>query len=401
VANSVQQTTDGGYIVVGTTSSYGAGAGDIYLIKTDAGGETLWTRTFGGTADDNGMSVQQTDDSGFVIVGSTSSFGGGGRSVYVLKTDASGDTLWTWTSGGAWDEGNHVQQTADSGYVVTGSKYSFSTNSTDLFLIRIGAGGDTLWTRTFGRSGTDNGNCVRQTGDGGYVVAGTTTSFGAGEGDFYLVKTNANGEALWTGMYGGPKDEQCASVVQTADGGYVLAGSTVSYGGGLRHDVWLVKTDTNGGLLWSRDFGNWDDDLAYSVQQTRDNGYAVAGVTYGLGAHPIDMYLVKTDSLGNVAASVAEPKPGSAPTAALSVTCEPNPFRSRTAISLQLAANNIARLAIFDASGRCVRAFTVNRTPYAFWDGTDELGQPLSAGAYFIRCEAAGEHATTRIILQR
>ena len=153
-----------------------------------------WTRTYGGTNLDEGNSVQQTSDGGYIVAGSTSSFGAGSRDVYLIKADASGDTQWTRTYGGADnDVGQSVQQTSDGGYIVASWTESFGAGVYDVYLIKTNASGDTLWTRTYGGPGDDLGQSVRQTSDGGYIVAGSTASFGAGYDDVYLIKTDANG----------------------------------------------------------------------------------------------------------------------------------------------------------------------------------------------------------------
>jgi hypothetical protein len=248
VGFSVQQTSDGGYIIVGYTRSFGLGH-DVYLIKTNASGDTLWTRTYGGTNTDEGHSVQQTSDGGYIIVGRTGSFGAGGWDVYLIKTDGSGGTLWTRTYGGTnHDEGNSVRQTSDSGYVIAGITKSFGVGSYDVYLIKTNASGDTLWTRTFGGADDDDGGSVQQTSDGGYIIAGRTAgSFGSVSYDVYLIKTNALGETLWTRTYGGPNSDWSYSVQQTSDGGYIIAGATFSYGAGP-YDVYLIKTDANGNV---------------------------------------------------------------------------------------------------------------------------------------------------------
>jgi hypothetical protein len=396
---SIQQTTDGGYIVAGSTNSFGAGFYDVYLIKTDAHGDTLWTRTFGGTDRDEGYSVRQTADGGYIIAGFTYSFGAGDGDVYLVKTDTAGDALWTRTFGGAYcDYGWSVRQTSDSGYVIAGATTPSDTEQPNVCLIRTYANGDTQWTRTFGGTGYDVSNSVQQTPDSGYIIAGYTESFGTRYSDVWLIKTTARGDTVWTRNFGGVGPEEGWSVQQTADGGYIVAGGTQSFGAG-GFDVYLVRTDAGGDSVWTKTFGGTDLDEGCSVQQTADGGYIIAGFTYSFGAGEDDVYLIKTDSFGNVA--VAEPKASPTRAPALSLSCEPNPFRTRTAISLQLTADSPAGLAIFDASGRCVRTLTVNRTPYTVWDGTDELGYALPSGAYFIRCEFAGERATARIVLQR
>jgi len=290
IARSVQQTSDGGYVIAGYTDSFGAGNLDFYLVKTDANGDTLWTRTYGGSAIDYGYSVQQTMDGGYVFAGYTYSFGAD-CDFYLVKTDANGDTLWTRTYGGsAGDVGYSVRQTFDGGYILTG--WTTSSGDYDAYLIKTDANGDTLWTRTYGGSGTDFGWCVQQTTDGGYIFAGATTSFGAGAADFYLVKTDANGDTLWTRTYGGSAGDIGYSVQQTSDGGYVIAGYTDSFGAGSK-DFYLVKTDGNGDTLWTRTYGGSDWEYGHSVQQTSDGGYIVAGATYSFGAGGDDFWLLK------------------------------------------------------------------------------------------------------------
>jgi hypothetical protein len=267
--NSVRQTSDGGYIVAGYTCSFGTGTPDsdnVYLIKTDAQGDTLWTRTYGGTKDDRGNCVQQTSDGGCIVAGWTYSFGAGGHDVYLIKTDAQGDTLWTKTYGGSgWDEGFSAQQTADGGYVIGGSTSTFGAGGYDVYVIKTNAAGDTLWTRTYGGAGLDYGHSVQQTSDGGYIIAGSTRSFGAGHYDVYLVKTNDSGDTLWTRTYGGTSADGGYSVQQTADGGFVVAGYTLP---AARTYVYVIKTDPRGDTLWTRTYGGIDDDRAYSVRQT-------------------------------------------------------------------------------------------------------------------------------------
>jgi len=234
---SVRQTQDGGYIVAGYGDSF-----QVYLIKTNASGDTLWTRTYGGSSGEMGFSVQQTSDGGYIVAGVTASFGNSDQ-VYLIKTNAFGDTLWTRTFGGTGDDvGWSVQQTSDTGYIVAGWTNSFG-NGYQIYLIKTNASGDTLWTRTYGGTSSDYGYSVQQTSEGGYIVAGYTGSFGYGT-QVYLIKTNATGDTLWTRTYGGTGNDEGWSVQQTLDGGYIVAGQTTSFGNG--YQVYLIKTDANG-----------------------------------------------------------------------------------------------------------------------------------------------------------
>ena len=184
---SVQETSDGGFIVAGNTGAYIDY--DIFLLKTDADGDSIWAQTYGGIQSDEANCVQQTEDSGYIIVGKTLSYGSGNDDVYLLKTNDSGIEEWHRTFGGAaYDWGNSVQQTSDGGYIITGGTESYGTDVIDVWLIKTDSSGREEWTQTFGGNGWDEGCCVQQTADTGYIIAGYTDSFGAGYDDVYLIK---------------------------------------------------------------------------------------------------------------------------------------------------------------------------------------------------------------------
>jgi len=298
-ASSVQQTSDGGYIVAGYTESFGAG-GDIFLIKTDASGNVIWAKTYGGTDYDWVSSVQQTSDGGYIVAGGTTSFGAGwDADIFLIKTDASGNVQWAKTYGGTgWDYASSVQQTSDGGYVVAGYTNSFGASG-DILLIKTDANGNIIWAKTYGGTSSDWASSVQQTSDGGYIVVGTTYSFGAGGDDIFLIKTDANGNIIWAKTYGGTNGEGASSVQQTSNGGYIVAGYTLSFGAGYSSDVFLVKTDANGNVQWAKTYGGANMDYASSVQQTSDGGYIVAGYTGSFGAGS-DIFLIKTDANGNI-----------------------------------------------------------------------------------------------------
>jgi len=294
-AQSVQQTTDGGYVIGGSTMSFGAGNWDVWLLKTDSNGDTLWTKTYGGTNEDNGYSVQQTSDGGFIIAGGTKSCGAGGFDVYLIKTDTNGDTIWTRTYGGSSldENGRSVKQITGGGFVIAGSVDGFNP---DVYLIKTDSNGDTVWTKIYGGTDADVGFSVQQTSDGGFIIAGDTQSYGAGGFDVYLIKTDTNGDTIWTRTYGGTDSDVGYSVQQTTDGGYIVTGSKgYLYGGQPYTDVYLIKTDSNGDTLWTKTFGSTDDhnETGFSVQQTSDRGYIVVGCTESFGAVAIDFLLIR------------------------------------------------------------------------------------------------------------
>lgn len=295
---SVDETSDDGYIIAGGTYSFGAGDGDVYLIKTDTAGNFLWQKTFGDTSNDWAYSVQETNDGGFIIAGHTASFGAGSWDVYLVKTDLSGNLSWQKAYGGASSEdGFSVQQTADEGYIIAGITASFGAGDWDIYLIKTDASGDALWTKTFGGDTTDYCYSVQETNDGGYIAAGYTTSFGAGGEDVYVIKTDTSGNVLWTKTFGDANNERGFAVQQTSDGGYIIGAFTNSFGSG-NYDVYLIKTDASGDTIWTKTYGRAGDDRCHSIQQTADNGYIIAGQTKSFGpgvpAYP-NVYLIKTE----------------------------------------------------------------------------------------------------------
>ena len=298
-ASSVQQTTDGGYILVGLTRSYGAGGGDAWLVKTNSNGSEMWNRTFGDANFDTGYSVQQTTDGGYILVGYTNSYGAGGTDCWLVKTDSNGTEAWNKTFGGlSYEEAYSVQQTTDGGYILAGRTRSYGAGKDDCWLVKTYSNGTEVWNKTFGGTDYDWAKSVQQTTDGGYILAGGTESYGDGLQDVWLLKTDSSGNEQWNKTFGGTGFESSMSVQQTEDGGYILAGYTTSYGSGS-NDFWLLKIDCNGTEQWNQTFGGTDADLAFSVQQTPDGGYILTGYTISYGAGYMDFWLVKTDSSGN------------------------------------------------------------------------------------------------------
>ncbi|TKJ44338.1 hypothetical protein CEE36_00945 [candidate division TA06 bacterium B3_TA06] len=251
----VEETDDGGYITVGNTIRSMNG---IWLRKTNQVGEELWNQMYGDSYEEfegvkEASCVKQTSDGGYIVTACIPpSFSPPPRvrgAIWLLKTDSQGDSVWAKTYGGESEEDTvdiaapgSVIQTPDGGYVVGGTRQL--NNSSAVWLLKTDAQGDTLWTRTYG-DGAEVCEWLDVTSEGGYILAGWTTSFGAGGADFWLIKTDENGDTIWTRTYGGTRFERCHHVRQTPDGGYILIGETDSYGAGL-NDAWLIKTDSLG-----------------------------------------------------------------------------------------------------------------------------------------------------------
>jgi len=293
---AVDQTADGGFIMVGTTYSFGLGNNDMYAVRTDKDGDTIWSKSYGGSSSDNGYDCKATPDGGFIFSGATNSFGSGSWDAYVIKTDANGDTLWTNTYGKNQGEHAYSISLTDNGYIFTG--YKAVGSDLDMLLIRLDFDGNILWERTYGEGDYDIGNDVMQTSDGGFIITGYRIIFGNYR-DLYMVKTNSAGTILWSKTYGGGTgSSEGNGVKETTDGGYIATGYTKAFGAG-GEDVYVVRTDMNGNLIWSRAFGGIADDSGQDIIETLDAGFAIVGVTNSFGAGNQDFYLIKLDMLGN------------------------------------------------------------------------------------------------------
>jgi hypothetical protein len=297
--NCVCQLPDGCYVLAGGTDSYGEG-GDVYLVKVTGSGTEVWSRTLGGTSADWANSIRPTSDGGYIMAGVTYSYGEGIGDAYLLKADENGYEVWKNTFGGELDDrAECVGLTSDGGYIVAGYTESFGAGEYDFYLVKADQDGQEMWTKTFGGSADDQAKCVQQTSDGGYILAGMSRSFDPAEySDCLLVRTDSDGNEIWSKNLGGSSNEEAHWVQQTSDGGYIVAGLTTSFGAGLT-DVYLLKTDENGNQVWHNWLGGSGREEAYCVQQTSDGGYILAGRTTSTGAGEYDVYLVKTRSNGS------------------------------------------------------------------------------------------------------
>ncbi len=448
----IQQTADLGFIAVGYDGSHPHNIKDVYFVKTDADGDTLWTKTYGGPADDYGRAVDQTSDLGYIITGYTNSFGGQ-NDVYLIKTDSNGVVEWTKIYGGPGDDyGYDVQQADDQGYIIVGQTFSFGIGGGDVYLIRTDANGDTLWTKSFGGPFSDAGMSLDITNDQGYVITGSTNSFGAGGSDVFLVRTDVNGDTLWAKTFGGVYDDGGNSVIETSDFGFAIAGYTYSVSGGEDSDVYLLTTDSNGDINWEKTYGDSvNHQYGYSADETEDEGYVIGGNVNATGGEDGDLYLLRLDSLGdtlwtrggvavntNVIYSAIQATDGgyvvcgySINTAAndgedlwirkyntgtVSINEEgsmnghffvsqkgSNPFKGQAIINYELPRKSTVNIMVYNYLGQEVRTLVHNQdhhtgTHTVIWDGKDNNSKNVSNGVYFLRVTAGDLHATKKLV---
>ncbi|MGZ3751180.1 MAG: T9SS type A sorting domain-containing protein [Bacteroidia bacterium] len=339
LAQSVQQTFDGGYIVAGiTTSTNGDVSGnfgndDFWVVKLSNTGAIQWQKCLGGTNADDGYSVQQTSDSGYVVAGVATSTNGnvtgnqGSDDFWIVKLSSSGNIQWQKTAGGTGaDDALFVQQTSDGGYIITGDTQSNNGDvsgnhgSDDVWVVKLSSGGAIQWTKCFGGTSLDSGSSIQQTSDGGYILVGSTMSNNGdvsgnhGNYDAWLVKLNNAGTLQWQKCLGGTAEDIGYSVQQTVDTGYVITGFTMSNNGDVsgnhsaQPDYWVVKLSNSGIIQWQKCLGGTGDDKAYSIRQTADSGYVVTGYTKSIdgdvsGNHAVgfeDYWVVKLSGSGTI-----------------------------------------------------------------------------------------------------
>jgi hypothetical protein len=295
---SIQITNDKGFILCGFTNSMGAGGFDIYVVKTDSVGNFQWQQTFGGLNNEYGYCIRQTYDKGFIICGSTTSFGSGGTDAILIKTDSSGNQQWSKYYGGANNDGAYsLDIAADSGYVLGGYSYNFGASADDAMIIKTDTAGNQQWLKIYGGTTNDRALCVKQCYDKGFCIAGYTNSYGSGSEDMYFVKTDSSGNLSYYKTYGGPLTDKAYSLDFTFDNGFILTGQTNSYGAG-NNDLYVVKADSTGNMLWQKYYGGSLDDEGFTIKSTSDNGYIAIGNTLSFNVIYKDMYVVKMDSTG-------------------------------------------------------------------------------------------------------
>jgi hypothetical protein len=263
--------------------------------------DTLWTRTYGGSGGEEAYAVVQTPDGGYAIAGYTNSFGAGNEDFYLVRTDAAGGVLWYQSYGSFLPEiANDMVQTTDGGFLIAGYAEPYGEQRSDFFVVRTDEEGDTVWTRAYGDTHDERAYGVCRTRDGGYVLIGTIQPFYRSESaSIYLIKINDAGGIIWTRTYSGGYRCSGYDVQQTLDGGFIVAGAMYT---GDDYDFYVLKLDSLANVEWTQSYGSYNYDMAYAVVETRDGGYAVggSGVRSGVGWGNADFVLVRLNHAGEL-----------------------------------------------------------------------------------------------------
>jgi hypothetical protein len=290
---SIKACDNGGYIITGYSSTINNDY-DAFLLRIDASGNKLWSKSYGGPADDKSMSVVQNSNMEFIMAGSTTSYGAGSSDVYIVATDSTGNLLWSKTYGGSNDDAaNSIELSSDNNYFITGKTSSFG-NNTDAYVILADGNGDKIWTKAIGNTNIDYASAGRYTSDGGFIFTGTSYSWGSQTGDIYVVKLDNLGNVSWTKVLGTYEADMGNSITESADGSYVVAGTTFTLG--AVGSAYMVKVSSTGSNQWARVYNNSSTN-SNSVFCTQDQGFLITG-EISSGNTDTDVYLVKTNESG-------------------------------------------------------------------------------------------------------
>ena len=394
----VKQTTDNGFIICGYYSDSGPGGFDVWLLKTNTNGDTLWTKTYGGAFNDYGNSVFQTDDGGYVIIGSTMSFGAGSFDYWILKTNASGDSLWSTTYGGFYNEiAFEAQATSDGGYIIAGYKQIQGFINADVWLLKIYSNGEEEWSQTYGGDYGELAYSVQETADAGFIVSGYTRSFGSGGDDVYLIKTDMYGDTIWTKTFGGLSNDAGNSVIETAEGDFIVCGNTFSYSANGDMDLWLIKTDISGYTLWTETYGGSGAELGFSIIEAFDGGLTACGFTSSYGAGNTDVWLLHLDSDGQV--GIDQPLSQTSTNYELYQNY-PNPFFNSTTIEYFIPISGLVTLRVYDLSGKILTTM-VDEYQHVGIHSIRFENKQLQKGIYYYRLQSGTFDRTKKLIISQ
>lgn len=298
----VHETADGGYIVVGFTMASVYGTHVVWVLKLTSFGDIEWQKTYGtGDAPDFPYASDLTSDGGLIISGQTYSYGDY-SDIWIFKLDSSGNIEWQRTYGGTSDveeSGNVIHQTIDGGYILAGCTRSFGAGNLDYWVLKLDSSGDVEWQRTYGGEDLELAYSILPTRDGGYIVGGRTESFGAGGNDCWVLKLSFYGDIEWQRAYGGVGDwDSCVAIIEDDDGGYILGGATNSFGAG-RRELWAMNLNSIGDILWQRTYGGRGIDYAHTIHKTADGSYVFAG-TKIFGNRALDLIILKLPLDGTI-----------------------------------------------------------------------------------------------------
>jgi hypothetical protein len=435
-AVSVQKTFDGGFISLCQTSSFGAGSSDIWLIKTDEEGNEQWQQTFGGAETEYAGDIKQTADIGYIIVGTTESYGSDYNKIWLIKTDEFGNELWSQLYGNFDNRGNSVVQTSDGGYIIAGATWITGNNNYfDAILIKTDANGNEEWSQTYGSTFWDEALYIQQNEnneylicglhgetqgwffktdsdgsmiwsqsfsvwghnyivqfieatDQGYILTGNTYS---AESAILVIKTDENGNEEWIQTIDVSDYDSSSSICEAASEGYIIAGSTYmnNYG-----EIWLINIDEEGEEIWNQTYSFGAACLSSSIQYIEDNGYIVVGSFLPVGSECMSCLMMRLN-LEEVTYDENL------------ILCEnykldnfPNPFNPSTTIKFSIQLDSKVELSIYNIKGQIIKTIANDEftkgSHSIVWDGSDINMKPVSSGVYYYKLNVNGKNEAVK-----
>ena len=393
IGNSLEMTADGGYAIAGEWNAGPNLTADACLIKLNAAGDTIWSKTYGGSQDEYFFRMRNTSDNGFILCGGTASFGWGDYDMYIVKTDSVGDTLWTRTFGGVeYDAAYSMWELSSGGYVVCGG-IGYPTGESDMYVVKLNDEGNLCWLNFYDNDVFDLAIDIRETSDNGLIIAGITGTPEDNTWDYYFVRTDSVGNIIWQRVYGGPDFDAPLDVIETEDGGFVIGGSSITSAMSSMN-LRLFRIDASGDSIWSLSTGSGGYDFCNSFIQCADGGYAAAGYSDSFTGTDYNGWLVKLTSEGTIVGGRERHFPVS-----LSIySIYPNPFNQQTIITLQLRDSDFIRLKIYDIKGREVESlisgFRSSGDHEVLWEA-----EGFPSGVYFARLEGGRKVQTVKMVL--
>ena len=391
---SVTLSNDYQFILSGYTYDFGPDTLNPFIAKIDTNGNILWTKVYNNISMTRANSIQKTSDGGFILTGSSLPAGSDTSRIWLCKTDENGNVVWSNTYD--YNFGSSIKQTSDGGYIAVGrTLWAAHDNSWDACMVKTDADGNMVWEKELGGDGNyyDDAKDVQQTNNGNYIVVGFTEAFGsAGFYDLWLFKLDGNGDTMWTKTFGGTHDDEGYSINKTSDGNYIVLGITSSFSSGVSPDAWLIKVNADGESLWDETIGGSGSDYGYSVRQTNDGGYIITGKTESYGQGGIWLSKVGADITSvhnNISGVISDYR--------LSQNY-PNPFNPSTTIKYQVPTEGPVELSVYNVLGQKVAAL-VNEDVHA---GSYEIqfnGLKLASGIYLYKLHAGSFNEIKKMIL--
>jgi uncharacterized delta-60 repeat protein len=391
-AYSILKAADGNYFVLGYSQSYGGGDYDTYLLKINSSGDTLWTRTYGSYGNEQGKEIVPTSDGNYMMVGYTNGLASSNYNAYLTKIDINGNEIWSKQyGGGAYEAGASVKQCADGGFIMLGQTFSYGQGDSDAYVVKTNSSGDTVWTKTFGGAHYDEGAFTIENTDGSFMFVVRDSSAGFGDVDIRIVKTTGTGSVIWDRNYGGDKKDTGKMIQKTSDGNFIVAGHSRSFGW-QTPNMWLLKLNQSGDTIWTRNYGGFDHEHCYVARETSDGGFIAVGKTESFSSVN-EVMLLKLNSIGTLSTTVNAEE-----YLVDGMTIYPNPTDGIVNINFDNLYPDKALVSISNALGQVVFKDWINPAASGYSKAIDLHGnQP---GMYILTVQAHDKLITKRISLQ-